>query len=325
MGGFMLLRFIVATFSAGITMLAAGIVAGQDFPQKPVRIVASEPGGAGDFAARLIAQGIAGGLGQQIIVENRAGAGGAIAADLVAKAPADGYTLLFYANNIWLLPFMQTVPYDPVRDFSPITLAVKAPNLLVVHPSLPVKSVKELIALAKARPGALNYATGGTGSSNHLGAELFKALAGVNIVRITYKGAAPALNEVISGQVQVMFPTTAAGAPHVKAGRLTALAVTTAQPSALAPGLPTVAAAGLPGYESAAMFGMFAPTGTRDTIIQRLSQEIVRVLTREDVKEKFFNAGVETVASSPEQLAAIVKSDMARMGKVIKDAGIRGE
>lgn len=321
----MLLRLIVATFSAGITVLGAGTVSGQDFPQKPVRIVASEPGGAGDFAARLIAQGIAGGLGQQVIVENRAGAGGAIAADLVAKAPADGYTLLFYASNIWLLPFMRNVSYDPVRDFSPITLAVKAPNLLVVHPSLPVKSVKELIALAKARPGELNYGTGGTGSSNHLGAELFKALAGVNIVRITYKGAAPALNDVIAGHVQVMFPTTAAGAPHVKTGRLKALAVTTAQPSALAPGLPTIAAAGLPGYESAAMFGMFAPTGTRDTIIQRLSQEIVRVLTREEVKEKFFNAGVETVASSPAQLAAIMKSDMARMGKVIKDAGIRGE
>lgn len=318
-------RVLAWTFSIGVLVSGIGVASGQESPAKPIHIVTSEPGGAGDFAARLIAQGLISSLGQQFIVENRAGAGGAIAAETVAKAPPDGNTLLFYANNMWLLPFMQAVPYDPVKDFSPICLAVKTPNILVVHPSVPVKSVKALIALAKGKPGGLNYATGGTGSSNHLAAELFKSMAGVNIVRITYKGAAPAINGVIGGQVHVMFPTTAAGLPHVKSGRLTALGVTTAQPTALAPGLPTVAASGLPGYETAALFSMFAPAGTPEKLINRLSQATMQVLNREDVRERYFKAGAEVVASTPEQLAATVKSDMARMGKVIKDAGIRGE
>ncbi|MBI3939178.1 MAG: tripartite tricarboxylate transporter substrate binding protein [Betaproteobacteria bacterium] len=319
----MLPRFSVWIFSVGMMVLAAGVVSGQAYPNKPIRIVAPEAGGGGDFAARLIALGLSGSLGQQVIVENRGGASGIIAGRTVAKAPPDGYTLLFYGSIFWIGALLQDVPYDPVADFSPITLATSSPNILVVHPSLPVNSVKELIALAKARPGELNYAST-TGSTPHLAAELFKAMAGVNIVRIPYKGAGPALNDLIGGQVQLMFPVAAAVTPHVKSGRLRALAVTSVEPSELVRGLPTVAAT-VPGYESVQMTAMFAPAKTPATIINRLNQEIVQVLNRADVKEKFFNAGAKVVGGSPEQLMATMKSEMARLGKVIKDAGIRAE
>ena len=275
--------------------------------------------------SRLIAQGLTVSLGQQVVVENRGGASGAIAAQAVAKAPADGYTLLFYSNGIWTLPLLRDVPYDPVKDFAPLTLVAISPNMIVVHPSLPVRSVKQLIALAKARPGELNYSMGGTGTTPHLAAELFKSMAGVDIVRINYKGAGPALNELIGGQVQLTFATTASGMPHVKSGRLKALAVTSAEPSALVPGLPTVAASGLPGYESGANYVMFAPAHTPLTIINRLNQETLRVLQQAEVKQMFLNYGVEAEGSSPEDLAMTVKSEIARLGKIIKDTGLRGE
>ena len=303
----------------GVMGFGAGTAFAQDFPSKPVRMVTSAPGGGGDVIARLIAQAISGSLGQQVIVDNR---GGVISSETVAKAPPDGYTLLSQPNSFWLLPFMQKVSYDPVRDFLPVSLTVTSPNVIVVHPSLPVKSVKELIAFAKARPGQLNFAAGSTGSSSHLAAELFKMMAGINIVYIPYRGAGPALNDTLGGQVSLLFSNTAAAGPHIKSGRLRGLAVTSAKPSALAPGLPTAASSGLPGYEAAAIYGVFAPAGTPATLVTRLNQEIVRALNRPDVKEKFFNAGVEVVASSPEQLATIMKSDMVRLGKVIKDAGI---
>jgi tripartite-type tricarboxylate transporter receptor subunit TctC len=242
----------------------------------------------------------------------------------VAKAPPDGYTLLFWGSALWLLPFLRSgVPYDPVKDFAPITLAVNSPNVIIVHPSLAANSVRELIALAKARPGQLNYASGSTGSSNHLAAELFNSMAGINIVRITYKGAGAALNDLIAGQVQVMFPNAAAAAPHIKSGRIRALAVTSLQPSALAPGLPTVAGSGLPGYESGSILSVLAPGRTPIPIINRLNREIVQVLKRPDVKEKFFTTGSEVVASSPDELAAARESDMVKIGKLIKDVGIR--
>jgi tripartite-type tricarboxylate transporter receptor subunit TctC len=320
-------------FSICPMALGAGAASGQttstrsghDYPNKPVRIVTADVGGATDVAARLIAQGLAGGLGQQVLVENRGGSV-IIPAQVVAKAPPDGYTLLVYGSTIWLLPLMQDdVPYDPVRAFSPITLAVSMPTVLVVHPSLPAKSVKELIAFAKAKPGQLNYGSSGSGGVNHLSPELFKAMAGVDIVRVFYKAASTALNDVIGGQVHLMFPPTGSGMPHVKSGRLRALAVTSAQPTALAPGLPTMAASGLPGYESALLLGVFAPAGTPPTLITRLNREIVRVLNRPEVKERLFNAGAETIGGSPEHLVATVNADIARWGKVIKDAGIRAD
>jgi tripartite-type tricarboxylate transporter receptor subunit TctC len=293
----------------------------QDFPSRPVRIVTSEAGGGNDVQARMIARGLTAALGQQVIVENRPS--GVIPGEIVARAMPNGYTLLLYNNTLWTGPLIQKAPYDPVLDFAPVTTATIGPNVLVVNSTLPAKSVAELIALAKSRPGQLNYASSGTGATNHLAAELFKTMAGVDIVRIGYKGAGPGLNDLIANQIQVMFPTAGAAAPHVKAGRVKALAVTSAERSSIAPELPTIAASGLPGYESLAIYGIFAPAGTSRTVINRLNQEITRILASAEVKERFFAMGMEAVGGSPAQLAAAVKSDIVRMSKVIRDAGIR--
>jgi tripartite-type tricarboxylate transporter receptor subunit TctC len=318
-------RVIAGLLAAGV-IAGAGAASGQNYPVKPIRLVTAEPGGGNDLAARLIVQGLGGSLGQPMIVDNRGGAGGIIAADIVAKAQPDGYTLLLYANNIWIIPLLQSqAPFDAMRDFAPITWAARSPNIMVVHPALPVKSVADLIAHARARPGELNYGSGGTGSSTHLAVELLKSMAGIDIVRVPFKGNAPALNAVFAGEVQLMIATAGTVAPHLKSGRLRALAVTSAQPSPLAPGLPTIAASGLPGYESIQIYGVFAPGRAAATIVKRLNEEIVRVLGRADVKEKFLAAGVEPVGSTPQQLAATIKSEIARMSKVIKDAGIREE
>jgi tripartite-type tricarboxylate transporter receptor subunit TctC len=318
------LRFVVWAFPVGIMTLSAIQACGQDYPNKPIRLIVSGIAGSSNFAARLIAQGLSGALGQQVVVDGREG--GVIAAEIAARAQPDGYTLHLNGSALWLLPFMRSkVPYDPVRDFAPVTLAVSTPNVLVVHPSVPANSVMELIALARARPGELNCATGNSGTSNHLAAELFKAMAGVNIMRIPYKGAAPALNDLIGGQVQLMFGAAIAVAQHIQSGRLRALAVTTAQASALAPGLPTIAASGVPGYASVAIFGVLAPAQTPPALIGLLNREIVKVLHQADVKERFFNAGSEVVASTPEAFAAAIKSEMASLGKLIRDAGIRDE
>ena len=295
---------------------------GQEFPTKPVRLTTAAAGGGVDFATRLIAQGIAGPLGQPVVVDNRAN--GTLASDVVAKAAPDGHTLLVLGSALWLTPLLQTTTYNTFADFTPVTLTASAPNLLVLHPSVPVKTVTAFIALARSRPGALNYATNTTGSASHLAAELFKSMAGVNILRVPYKGAAAAQNDLMAGEVQVMFSTITAAGPHVKTGRLKALAVTSAQRSALAPDLPAVAAS-LPGYESSAMYAMFAPARTPAAIVNRLHQETVRVLGRPDVKEKFLAMGAEVVGSSPEQLMTTVRSETSRLGKVIKDAGIRGD
>jgi tripartite-type tricarboxylate transporter receptor subunit TctC len=304
-------------------LLGAGVASGQNFPNKPIRIVTSEAGGGNDVQARLIAQGLTGALGEQVIVENRPS--GIIPGDIVSKAQPNGYTLLLYNNALWTGPLIQTTPYDAVKDFSPIVAVAKAANVLVVNPALPIHSVAELIAVAKAKPGELNYGSSGTGASNHLAAELFRTMAGVNIVRINYKGAGPALTALLAGEIQLMFPTAGAVAPHIRTGRVRVLAVTSAEPTALAPGVPTVAASGLPGYESISIYGIFAPAGTPRVVIDKLNQEIVRLLNRADIKEKFFNAGMETMGGSPEQLAATVKSEIARVGRVIKQAGIRSE
>jgi len=314
----------VMMFSVGLLAAGAGVASGQDYPNKPVRMVTAAPGAAGDFVARLVALGLTDSWGQQVIVENRGGSG-VIPIEIVAKALPDGYTLLVFGTTLWLLPLIQKVSYNPIGDFSPITLAAVTPLLLVVHPSLPVKSIKELIAWAKAKPGELNYASGISGSATHLPAELFKAMAGVNIVRVAYKGGAPAISALIGGEVQVMFATASGAGPHVNSGRLRALAVTSAQPSALFPGLPTVAASGLPGYDAASIMCIFAPAKTPAALVGLLNREIVRVLNKADVKERFIKAGSEVVASSPKELAAAMKSDMATMGKVIRDAGIRAQ
>jgi len=310
---------------AALTILlpAAALVCAQDYPTKPVRIVTGSVGGGNDQIARQIAQGVSGPLGQPVIVENRPS--GVIPGDMVAKASPDGYTLLVTSAILWIGPLMQKSPYDPVKDFAPITLLATTPNVLVVHPSLPAKSVGELIAAAKAKQGALNYASAGAGGSTHLAAELFKSMAGVDIVKISYRGAGPAIVDLLGGQVHLMFATAGSVTPHIKSGKVRALAVTSAQPSVLVPGLPTIAASGVPGYVSASPYGMFATAGTPGAIIRRLNKEVVGVISTPEIRERFLNLGVEVVGSSPEQLASTVKSEMARMGKVIKDAGIRLE
>ena len=301
------------------------IVAAQNYPHKPIRIVTSEVGGSLDFSARIVAQGLTGALGQSVIVENRGGASGAIMAQMVARASPDGYTLLFYGSALWILPLLQATPYDAIKDFAPITAAIRSPTILVVHPSLQVASVKDLIALAKSKPGGYNYASSATGGSAHLAAELFKSMAGVNMVRISYKGNGPAVNDLIAGQVHLMFSSAAGVMPHVKSGKVKALAVTSAQPSELLPALPTVAATGLPGFEASTVYSIFAPARTPAPLVTRLNREIVQLLLRADAKERFFNAGVEPVGSTPDQLAATIKSEVASLGKVIKEAGIRAE
>jgi tripartite-type tricarboxylate transporter receptor subunit TctC len=316
--------FVVIMFSVGLMVLGTAAAWAQGFPNKPIRIVTAEAGGANDLHARGISPGLTEILGQPVLIENRGGSG-VIPIGAVAKAPPDGHTLLVYGQALWLLPYMQTVSYDPLKDLTPITAMTTAPGVVVVHPSLPVKSIRELIALAKARPGELNYASGIAGSITHLPAELFKAMAGVDIKRVAYKGGAPALNAIVGGEVQVMFAAGFSAAPLVKAGKLRALAVTSAQPSGLFPGLPTVAGDGLPGYEAGTVQGIFAPGKTPAPVITRLNNEIVKVLNRTDVKERFLKSGFEVVADTSEQFTTFIKADMARMGKVIKDAGIREE
>ncbi len=311
-------------FPAIIMALAAGVASAQNFPAKPIRILTGGAGGGNDVLARLIARGLTASWGQQVVVDNRPS--GVIPGDITAKAQPDGYTMVVSGSSFWISPlFIDKPPYDAVKDFSPITMPVSTPNILALTPALPVNSVRELIALARARPGELNYGTPGTGSSPHLGGELFKAMAGVNLVRINYKSAGAGIADLIAGQVQLTFGNAASIAPHARSGRLKALAVTSAQPSALFPDLPTVAATGLPGYEMLSPFGVFGPAKMAAPIVNKLQQEIARVLQRTEVKELLASAGIEVVGSSPQQLAAMVKSEVAKWSKLIKDANLRGE
>ena len=316
------MRLLRTVSTVILSALAVSAVA-DDYPNKAIRLIMPYPiGGSIDIAGRMVAQRLADNLGQAVVVDNRTGAGGIVGTETGARAAPDGYTLLLYNNTLWVGPLIQTTPYDAVRDFVPITLTNRSPNILVVHSALPVKSVRQLVALAKARPGELNYATGSTGASNHIAGELFKAMAGVNIVRIPYKSGAQESADLISGQVQLMF-ASAGMTPHVRAGRLRALAVTSVEPSPLFPELPTIAPQGLPGYESGSIYALFAPAGTPAAIVQRLHQESVKVLQSTEVRERFLKSGMEAVGSTPEELAATIKSDIARIGKLIKDAGIR--
>ncbi len=306
--------------SVALTLAAGQSVYAQAYPTRPIRIVASEAGGGADFIARNIAEGMSTSLGQQVIIENRPS--GVIPPETVAKSKPDGYTLLVYGSTVWLLPIMRSnVPYDPVRDLAPVSLATSATSLLVVHPSLPVRSVKELIALAKAQPGKLNWSSASAGSATHIAGELFRSMAAIDILRVPYKGTAPALNDLIAGFVHVSFPNAAIGLPHVRSGRLRALAVTSAKPSSIAPGVPTVAESGMPGYESSAPAGVYAPAKTPQAIINRVNQEIVRALNRSVTRERLLGAGNEVVTSSPEEFGAFIRADMARMVKL----GVREE
>ncbi len=301
--------------------LAAGAAHAQNYPAKPVRIVTTVPGGSQDLTARLIAPKLSERLGQQCIVDNR---GGILSMELVAKAPADGYTLLLASGSLWTSQFLRDdVSWDVLKDYAPISLLVSSPNILVVHPSLPVKSVKELVALAKRRQGELNYASGQSGSSSHIAGELFKSMAGVDIVRIAYKGQGPAMLSLMTGETQLSFPNAASATAYMKTGKIRPLAVTTLQPSALAPGLPTLAASGLPGYESKAILGMFAPAKTPAAIVEQLNREIAAALNSPDVKQRLFDSGAEPIGGTPAQMAAEMRNEIATSGKLLKSAGIR--
>jgi tripartite-type tricarboxylate transporter receptor subunit TctC len=286
--------FCVAAFC--FCLASSAQAATSNFPTRPIRLIVSGSGGAGDFAARLIAAELTTRLGQQVVVDNRPG--GVTPAEILVKAQPDGHTLMMVGFVVWLAPFMRDgLIFDPVRDFTPLTMAINAPNVLVVHPGLRVKSVRELIALAKQKPGDLNYAMSGIGNSNHIAGEMFKAMAGVRITAVPYRGASLALADVIGGRVEMIFATANAAGPHIAGGRLIALGVTTAQPSPVAPGLPTVASAGLPGYESAATIGALGRAGTPAPVIQTLHREIARYLQSAESKERLLKAGIEAVGT----------------------------
>jgi tripartite-type tricarboxylate transporter receptor subunit TctC len=287
-----------------------------------VRIVTGAPASTAEFAARMVAQGIAGPLGQPVIVDPRPAGGATVFGEVVARAQPDGHTLLVIGSTLWVGPLFRKAPYDPIKDFAPISVLADSPNILVVHPSVPVATVKDLIDLARAKPGALNYSTSGIGASPHLAAELFKAMAGVNITHIPFKGAGASIIGVLGGEVQLSFASAASVVTHIHSGRLRALAVTGSKPFALFPELPTVAAT-VSGYEAGGATGFFAPSGTPPAIVARLNREVASFLSRAEVKEKFLATGAEVVGSKPEQLAATVKSDTVKWAKVIRDAGIR--
>lgn len=313
-------RHVAVIVSTAMVVLSTGTVYGQLQPNKPVRIVTSGFGGGTDFVSRVIASGLTASLGQQVIVDNRGSS--VVPGEIVSKASPDGHTLLVTSGGIlWVLPLFQKVPYDPVKDFSPVSLMASFPTILAVNASVPADSVKELIALAKAKPGGLNYVMTAQGGSAHLASELFKSMAGVNIVPVPYKNTGTAIIDLISGRVQMFFSASGPVMPHVKSGKLKALAVTSAKTSALFPDMPTVAAS-VPGYDVEAVYCIFAPAKTPAAIINRLNQEIVRVLGQADVKEKLLTAGIEPRGSSPAELGALRKSDMAKMSKLIQEAGI---
>ena len=318
----LLTRFIAGISSVVLLALGASVACGQAFPNKPIRILTGSPGGGSDAIARQIAQGISGPLGQQVIVMNY---GGGRTADVLLQSPPDGYSISVNGNNTWTATLFRKLGYDAVRDFAPVTLVARDVNVVAVHPSLPVKSVKELIALAKARPGQLNFASSTFGSPQFMGTEIFKSMAGINIVGIPYKGVRPGLTALVSGEVQMIIADPGLVGPLAEAGKLKVLAVTSVAPTALAPGLPTVGASGLPGYEWVGLTGMFVPIKTPKNIIARLNEEIVRFLNRPEVKERFLSDGNEVVASTPEEFDAAIKTDRSKVAKVVKDAGIKLE
>ena len=323
----MKLPYVAAMIVSGCT-LVAGPVCAQSFPNKSIRIIVPQlPGGGNDTIARMIAQKLTLTLKQQVVVDNRPGAGGLIGADLAAKAAPDGYTLLL--GNVATLAIIpnvqQKVPYDPVKDFEPISLIASAPLLVVVHPSLPVRSVKQLIALARAKPGQLNYASNGVGSSTHLANAMFNMMTGTKMVHVPYKGLSAAATDLLSGQVQLMFSSAVAMMPHVKAERLRAIAMTGAQRSAAIPDVPTVAEAGVPGYEAGSWYGILAPAGTARSTVELLSRDIAAATKSPDIVERLTFEAVIPVGSTPAAFSTHIKTELARIGKVVRSADAKFE
>jgi tripartite-type tricarboxylate transporter receptor subunit TctC len=307
-----------------LSLSLTGTVWSQPYPTRAIRVIGPTVGGGVDVNARIVAPYLSAALGQQIVIENRGGAGGIIAAEAVIRAQPDGYTLLVYGPPVWINPLIKrSVTYDPLKDLLPLGLLARSANLLVVHPSVPAKTVKELVSLAKSRPGQLFDAGSDTGSSAHLGAELFKSMAGISIVRVPYKGVGAGITALVSGEVHLMLPAIAAAMPHVKSGRLRALGVSTAAPTVLAPGVPTIAANGLPGFVTESANAYFAPAGTPAAIVARFNDDLNRVLKNPEVREKLLVSGSEVIFGTPQQTSETVRLEMLKWGKLIKELGLQ--
>lgn len=316
---------------AGVALACIGAanpaLAQDSYPNRPVRIVVPfSPGGATDIMSRVLAEKLGARLGQPVIVENKPGGGTMIASDYVSRADPDGYTLLMAASSLGIAPSIYAkVNYDPIKDFTPVTQVASVVHVLEVHPSVPAKNVGELIAYLKANPGKVSYGSVGTGSSTHLEAELFNSMAGVQMTHIPYKGSAPALNDLVAGRLQVMFDAWASSGPFVKDGKLRVLAVTTAQPSASVPDLPTVAASGLPGYSAMPWLGLVAPARTPQLVVDKLYRNLAQILEQPDVKAQFVGLGLDIIGSDPKTFGEFIRQDVATWAKVARDSNIRLE
>ncbi len=320
----------VAALSAGLVLLATLPARAQPaaYPNKPVRlIVPAAPGGGADFLARIVSTKLAEQTGQTFVVDNRAGASGTIAADATAKAAPDGYTVLLgQSTSIAIAPHLyQKLGYDTLKDLRAVTLVAEVPNILVVHPSVPASNVKELIALAKSKPNLLNFGSAGNGAPSHLAGEMFKGSAGVNMVHVPYKGAGPAVNDLLAGQIQVVFAPMVAVLPQVKAGRLKALAVTSAKRSPAVPDLPTLSEAGLAGFEIVSWFGFFVPSATPQAVVDKLHAETVKALKSPDTIERFAKEGAQPEGNTPAEFALYVQQEYARYAKLVKDNNIKAD
>src|SRR5882724_1369024 len=320
-------RAAVSVAVALCTVLFGLCAHAQDYPSRPVRIVVPfAPGGPNDIIVRLIAQKLTETWGQPVVVENRPGAGGNIGTDFVAKAAPDGYTLLSVGpGSLIINPLIGKVPYDTVRDFAPVTVMARAPNALVAHPSLPARSVKELIELARSQPGKVNYGSGGNGSTPHLAGAMFAAMAGIALTHVPYKGTAPATADLIGGQVQIAFLGIPTVLPHVKSGKLRVLAVTGRSRSLELPGVSTVDEAGVPGYELSPWYGLLAPAGVPSEIVARLAAEVTKIVRAAEIRDKLAVQGAEVAGGTPEEFTAVLQADVSTWARVIKDTGIRGE
>lgn len=322
------MRHFIKAFCVVLCVGAAGMAMAQAYPSKAVRLIVPFPPGAGvDIVTRAVSGKLGEALGQQLIVDNRAGAGGIVGTEVAAKAPADGYTLFMAtAGILTVIPHMNSkAPYSVERDFVPVSLVASVPSLLVVHPSLPVKSVKELVALARSKPGAINYASTGNGTLPHLAAEFFKAQAKVDMVHVPYKGSAPATTDLLGGQVDVFFGNMLSVIGPVRDKRLRALAVTSLKRQTVAPEVPTMAESGFPGFEAGTWFGLLVPAGTPREIIARLHADVAKVTRLPEVQKQLEGQGATTIGNTPEQFAAYIKSESAKWAKVLKASGVKAD
>jgi len=311
---------------AGLLLALSTSVAAQDYPTKPVRlIVPFPPGGSVDMIGRLIATQLSGRLGKQVVVDNRSGAGAVVGTELAANAPRDGYTLLIVSMPHAINPWLYKLPYDPTKAFAPIAILASGPNVLVVNPELPVKSVKELVALAKEKPGQLQYASAGVGTFPHLGGELFKVAAGVDMLHVPFRGGGPAIIDVIGGHTKLMFSNLPPAMPHIRAGKVRALGIGSTQRNPALPDVPTIAEAGVPGYAAGNWWGIVAPAGTPHAIIEKLHSELTAVQALPEVQKQFESEGASVVQMTSAEFGKFVEAERARWGRVVKEAGIKAE